>query len=248
MNFSGILNSACCDKRVKKGIPDLKDPEFCFVLQEYLIKEGLSAEVVAEKTHMLFEKGKFPERQAYNKDGILVTFPNKEYRDRAVDKGTHFANNPKHADSNIFTDKDLSGTDSLSLADIRPEPEEKSDSEQGESKPSSDVVSVDNYVDNSVENDETDSRNKEEKSADADAIDTMLNDDPLSLDRTNGPATNEDQELTYPVDEVINNYDKYGMYRKGKTDWYDSNDNLIGEQIYDDNTNSYIIKIINKGV
>jgi len=238
MDFSNIINSACCDERVKKGIPDLNDPEFCFVLQEYLIKEGLDIDLVAEKTHMLFEKGKFPERQAYNKDGILVTFPNKEYRDRAVDKGTHFANNPKHADSNIFTDKDLSGDDSLSLADIRPEPDEESDSSDAipDDKTSPDVVSVDKYVDSEVEDSDSDTRNKEEKAADAEIVDDILVDDPLSIG-------NLPEYLD--VDEVSENYEKYGMYGKDNN-WYNTSGDLIGEQIYDDKNNKFVIKLFSK--
>lgn len=238
MDFSNIINSACCDARVKKGIPDLNDPEFCFVLQEYLIKEGLDADLVAEKTYMLFEKGKFPERQAYNKDGILVTFPNKEYRDRAVDKGTHFASNPKHTDSNIFTDKDLSGTDSLSLADIRPEPEEEPTSQDTPTtdKPSNDVISVDNYVDSEVEDSDEDTRSKEEKSADAEAVDNMLVDDPMSVG--NLP--------TYlDINEVSENYERYGMYGKDNK-WYNTSGELIGEQIYDDKNNKFVIKLFSK--
>lgn len=50
----------------------------------------------------IFEKGKHPERQAYNKNGILVTFPTPEYKARAIAKGTHFEKNPKAAQSNLF--------------------------------------------------------------------------------------------------------------------------------------------------
>jgi len=103
MNFKSVLNDVCCDSRIKSGILDLKNPDHVFVLQEYLEKVGISIDEIVNKTASLFEAGRFPERQAYNKDGILVTFPNKEYRTRAINKGTHFAENPKKSQSNIFT-------------------------------------------------------------------------------------------------------------------------------------------------
>lgn len=51
---------------------------------------------------MISEKGKHPERQAYNKNGILVTFPTPEYKARAIAKGTHFEKDPRAAQSNLF--------------------------------------------------------------------------------------------------------------------------------------------------
>jgi hypothetical protein len=103
MNFKSVLNDVCCDNRIKSGVIDLKNADHVFVLQEYLEKAGFDIETIVNKTAQLFEAGRFPERQAYNKDGILVTFPNKEYRDRAINKGTHFAENPKKGETNIFT-------------------------------------------------------------------------------------------------------------------------------------------------
>ena len=38
----------------------------------------------------------------YNKDGLLVTFPSPEYKQRAIARGTHFEKNPKTAQVNIF--------------------------------------------------------------------------------------------------------------------------------------------------
>ncbi len=115
MNFKSVLNDVCCDNRIKNGVIDLKNTDHVFVLQEYLENAGFDIETIVDKTAQLFEAGKFPDRQAYNKDGILVTFPNKEYRDRAINKGTHFAENPKKADTNIFAEPP---------ADIEQKPEE----------------------------------------------------------------------------------------------------------------------------
>ena len=123
MNFKSLINDICCDSRIKNGTFDMTNTDHVFILQEYLEKYGNDINTIVDKTAVLFEAGRFPERQAYNKDGILVTFPSKEYRDRAVNKGTHFAENPKKAQANIFTeppadvqsDKDTSKEDEKEL-------------------------------------------------------------------------------------------------------------------------------------
>jgi len=119
MNFKSIINDICCDKRIKSGVLDLKNAEHVFVVQEYLVNDGYNIDEVVDKTASLFEAGRFPERQAYNKDGILVTFPNKSYRDRAVNKGTHFAENPKKDKPNIFV-KDGEKTSNQQQSDSEP--------------------------------------------------------------------------------------------------------------------------------
>lgn len=119
MNFKSLINDVCCDARIKSGVFDLKNAEHVFVLQEYLEKSGYNINEIADKTAGLFEAGRFPERQAYNKDGILVTFPNKAYRDRAVNKGTHFAENPKKEEPNIFA-KDGEPSDDQTKTDKEP--------------------------------------------------------------------------------------------------------------------------------
>lgn len=76
------------------------------VLHEIL----LTVETVNEKeavdfvneVSMIAEKGKHPERQAYNKNGLLVTFPTPEYKARAIAKGTHFEKDPRASQSNLF--------------------------------------------------------------------------------------------------------------------------------------------------
>ena len=139
MNFRSIVNDICCDSRIKDGVLRLENPDHVFIVQEYLEKAGYSLNEIVDKTANLFEAGRFPDRQAYNKDGILVTFPSKEYRDRAVNKGTHFAENPKKAQSNIFTTPgDLS-----SVGATEEKPEEKPDS-----------VSIDKEVQKDVEADD----------------------------------------------------------------------------------------------
>jgi hypothetical protein len=153
MNFRSIVNDICCDSRIKDGVLRLENPDHVFIVQEYLEKAGYSLNEIVDKTANLFEAGRFPDRQAYNKDGILVTFPSKEYRDRAVNKGTHFAENPKKAQSNIFS----APGDLSSVGATEEKPKEKPD-----------TISVDKEVQKGVEaDDRVDNRTPKEKQQDA---------------------------------------------------------------------------------
>ena len=51
---------------------------------------------------------KYPERQAYNAKGILVTFPTPEYKADAIKRGTHFEEDPTKRASNVFSDQPAS--------------------------------------------------------------------------------------------------------------------------------------------
>ena len=205
MNFKSVLNDVCCDYRIKNGTIDLKNEDHVFVLQEYLEKAGFDIETIVDKTAKLFEAGRFPERQAYNKDGILVTFPNKDYKDRAINKGTHFAENPKKAQSNIFTQP---------TTDVKPEEPKGS-------------VPVDTELEKDVEDKKDDSykdRTSQEKTVDAQAVDYILK--------------GETPLVNYSVDEAK----RYGFYNKGML-WYDSEGNLLGEQVYDESNYKPLIKL-----
>ena len=78
MKFKSIINDVCCDARIRDGVFRLENADHVFILQEYLEKAGYSLDEILDKTAKLFEAGRFPDRQAYNKDGILVTFPSKD--------------------------------------------------------------------------------------------------------------------------------------------------------------------------
>lgn len=203
MNFKSVLNDVCCDNRIKDGVIDLKNEDHVFVLQEYLENIGFDINTIVEKTAQLFEAGKFPDRQAYNKDGILVTFPSKEYRDRAVNKGTHFAENPKKAQANIFTEPP---------ADVQPE-EPKG------------AVPVDTELEKDIEDEKEDGyedRTPLQKVVDAQSVDSIL--------------TGETPLVNYSVDEAK----RFGFYNKGML-WYDTEGNLIGEQIFDEKIGAKVV-------
>ena len=159
MNFKSLVNEIGCDSRIKNGALDLKNEDHVFVLQEYLEKAGYDINEIVEKTAKLFEAGRFPDRQAYNKDGILVTFPNKQYRDRAVNKGTHFAENPKKAQANIFK------------ADAEQGADQKDDS----SKPKEEPATLDQTLEKDIVGDkDTDDRTPKEKQIDAGGVEAIL--------------------------------------------------------------------------
>jgi len=52
--------------------------------------------------HNKMVEGKYPERQAYNKDGLLVTFPTPQHKARAIQRGTHFEQDPSKGQQNVF--------------------------------------------------------------------------------------------------------------------------------------------------
>jgi hypothetical protein len=61
--------------------------------------------LVNEFSNLVLEKGQYPERQAFNQKGILVTFPTPEYKADAIKRGTHFEKDPTKGQSNLFSDQ-----------------------------------------------------------------------------------------------------------------------------------------------
>jgi hypothetical protein len=88
-----ILRDVCLDERVKDGIFCLDDQTHLDALRDYFIRKGITKEAAIHVTNRMTE-GKYPERQAYNRDGILVTFPTPQHKARAIARGTHFEKNP----------------------------------------------------------------------------------------------------------------------------------------------------------
>ena len=99
-NVSELLSDLCLDERVQDGIFDMSNNEHLQVLREKLESIGISKQEAVEMSNKVIE-GKYPERQAYNRNGILVTFPNPEYKAAAIKRGTHFEEDPTKGQSNI---------------------------------------------------------------------------------------------------------------------------------------------------
>lgn len=97
-----ILGDICLDDRISDGVFDILNNDHMEVLREYLKKKDVPDDIIRELSNLVVEKGKYPERQAYNKDGLLVTFPTPAYKQRAIQRGTHFEKNPVVSKSNLF--------------------------------------------------------------------------------------------------------------------------------------------------
>lgn len=88
-----VFAEVCLDERIKDGIFRLEEEEHMNALRDFFVKRGIAQEAAINVTNRMVE-GRFPERQAYNKDGILVTFPTPQHKQRAIQRGTHFEKNP----------------------------------------------------------------------------------------------------------------------------------------------------------
>lgn len=88
-----IFAEVCLDERIKDGVFQLEQEEHMNALRDFFTKKGLTSEEATHITNRMVE-GRFPERQAYNKDGILVTFPTPKHKAEAIQRGTHFEKNP----------------------------------------------------------------------------------------------------------------------------------------------------------
>jgi len=96
-----ILMETCLDERVSDGIFEISNNSHMEAMRDYLLKKGVSNELVLEFSNLVMEKGKHPEKQAYNvKTGLLITFPTPAYKARAIAAGTHSEQKPTQ--SNLF--------------------------------------------------------------------------------------------------------------------------------------------------
>jgi hypothetical protein len=91
-----IITEASLDTRIPSGIIDLKNVDHIQVVAEIMYDSCQNEDVVNEFLNKFLSEGKHPDRQAFNKEGWLVTFPSKEYRDAALKKGTHSISDPTH--------------------------------------------------------------------------------------------------------------------------------------------------------
>lgn len=183
--LSELIEQICLDSRIKDGIFSLDNNDHLNILQEYLQVELNMDEQQSVEIRNAVLEGKYPDRQAYNSNGLLVTFPTPEYKQRAISRGTHFEENPKKAaGASVF----------------EPQPEQPaqqpSSPEPQQTTPTSSTTTVptEPKPETPAEKDknEPDLRTSQEKQADAQVIQKIL--------------TTE-----YTLDEAKSN----GFYRKG---------------------------------
>ena len=91
-----IITEASMDTRIQDGVVNLKNIEHVQVVAEAMYDACGDESIVNEFVDGFVDEGKYPDRQAYNKDGWLVTFPSAEYKQRAIKKGTHYGSDPTH--------------------------------------------------------------------------------------------------------------------------------------------------------
>lgn len=168
-----LFRNISCDSRLQEGIFNESNDLHLEAFREHAAKLGLDETTIIEMSNAISE-GKYPERQAYNVNGLLVTFPTPEYKAAAIKKGTHFETNPKTASSNLFqtpdatTSTDASNPTAPAPAPAAPQPPQAAPTEPiapqqpPEDKPEQPSVPA------------PDTRTPEEKSVDAKAVEQML--------------------------------------------------------------------------
>jgi hypothetical protein len=157
------LDKSSRDISIEDGVFDITKQEHIEILRGNLLEVGMSVETVTDYLNNVVE-GKFPERQAYNKNGILVTFPTPEYKQKAIAKGTHFEKNPTKGDPNVFAD------DPTTQEKPKAEPEQKPTPDQPKA-PESPAAKTDQKP---KDGEEQDTRTPQEKQADAAEVEKIL--------------------------------------------------------------------------
>jgi hypothetical protein len=157
------LDKSSRDISIEDGVFDITKQEHIEILRGNLLEVGMSVETVTDYLNNVVE-GKFPERQAYNKNGILVTFPTPEYKQKAIAKGTHFEKNPTKGDPNVFAD------DPTTQEKPKAEPEQKPTPDQPKA-PESPAAKTDEKP---KDGEEQDTRTPQEKQADAAEVEKIL--------------------------------------------------------------------------
>jgi hypothetical protein len=100
--FIEALERANADILIENGVLDISKQEHIEIIREHLINLNIDDNTITYYLNKMVE-GRFPERQAYNANGILVTFPTPEYKQKAIARGSHFEENPKKGQVNVFS-------------------------------------------------------------------------------------------------------------------------------------------------
>lgn len=231
-NPEDILRAVCLDHDVPDGIFNMENNNHMDVLQRHLIKRGISeSNSVIYRNRMI--EGRFPERQAYNANGILVTFPTPEYKQKAIARGTHFEGNPKKGEVNLFQASDKKPTEPAtpepSTAPTQQKLEPSQALQPASSEPNQDEKPLD------ATKDDIDDRTPEEKKQDATSIEKILSSaSPPSIDFTQKYPNTE--AISYTLQEANHN----NFYEKDKV-WYTSDGAYVGKKWYCEFTKKLLI-------
>jgi len=105
-----LLLEVCAHSKVEDGIVNFEIQEHVDALIEVLKKTSMPVEVIRMVTNSLNE-GKHPERQAYNREGFLVTFPTPEYKKQALASGEYTNQDPTHGKGGMHLVKKVEPVD-----------------------------------------------------------------------------------------------------------------------------------------
>jgi len=214
--FSEALERASSDVLIEKGILDISKQEHVEILREHLTDANLDADVINFYLNKMLE-GKYPDRQAYNANGLLVTFPTPEYKQRAISRGTHFEENPKKAaGANIFEPQPEQPSTEPPPKTEPQQPAQSTSEPTFPTEPTPDTPAPETTAEKNKN--EPDLRTSQEKQSDAQVIQKIL--------------TTE-----YTLDEANTN----GFYRKGLM-WYTTEGIEVGVARYVEDLGKIIIR------
>jgi len=215
--LSELLEQVCLDSRIKDGIFSLDNNEHLNILQEYLQTELKLDEQQSIEIRNTVIEGKYPDRQAYNVNGLLVTFPTPEYKQRAVSRGTHFEENPKKAaGANVFDPPSEQPSTEPPPKTEPQQPAQSTSEPTFPTEPTPDTPAPETTAEKNKN--EPDLRTSQEKQSDAQVIQKIL--------------TTE-----YTLDEANTN----GFYRKGLM-WYTTEGIEVGVARYVEDLGKIIIR------
>jgi hypothetical protein len=139
-----VIDEICLDDRIQDGTFNINNGYHLDILREYVANkvDNEFADALLEQINV--SEGNFPERQAYNEDGILVTFPDPESKKAAIERGTHFENPPAGTQSDTDSDdspSDTTTSDSVETPDAAPDDSSGEDSDTSDDGESDDIFS-----------------------------------------------------------------------------------------------------------
>ena len=207
-----FLNKISLDERISNGIFEIDNNDHLDIFQEYLQNMGASEEESVTARNRILE-GRFPERQAYNKNGILVTFPTPEYKQRAIQRGTHFEKNPRTGQSNLqFSPAPTAATPTAPAAPAAPT------APAAPAAPAAPTAPVPMPTTSSIS---TSAVDRETKKAQEEYVEKILT----------------TESLTYTIEEAK----KLNFYKKDRV-WYSHDGEFIGTQFFDESKNTFLIR------
>jgi hypothetical protein len=210
-----LLSELCLDRRVDDGIFDIFNNDHMEILREKFSEMGIPKGEVVEYANKVIE-GKYPERQAYNSKGILVTFPNPEYKQRALKRRTHFEEDPTKGQTNLDFNAPAQPVQEPTSPNEKP-----IEIEPGAQQPNQQVQGQDPMQGGSSAGSQSDdlaTRSPDQKEKDAAEIEKILT-------------------MEFTLEEATSN-----NWIRNKNRWYNADGQLVGYEWY--NVNSHKTTIL----